>query len=80
MLCMYVNVEHKNWDNILPYVTFSYDTTRQETTRTTPFGPLHGREVTTMLDAMLPHNCGDTEDDDTDFTERAEEAIQLARV
>lgn len=79
MLCMYVDVEHKNWDRILPYVTFAYNTARQETTKMTPFALIHGRDVTTMLDAMLPHDC-DSETDAADFTERAEEARQLARV
>lgn len=77
---MYVDVEHKNWDQILPYVTFAYNTARQETTRMTPFSLLHGREVTTMLDAMLPHDSSDSETDAADFTARAEEARQLARV
>lgn len=80
MLCMYVDVEHKNWDTILPYVTFAYNTARQETTKMTPFALVHGREVTTMLDAMLPHDCNGSDADAADFTERAEEARQLARV
>lgn len=80
MLCMYVDVEHKNWDTILPYITFAYNTARQETTKMTPFALVHGREVTTMLDAMLPHDCNGSDGDAADFTERAEEARQLARV
>uniref|UniRef100_A0A6G5AC55 Putative tick transposon n=1 Tax=Rhipicephalus microplus TaxID=6941 RepID=A0A6G5AC55_RHIMP len=37
MISMYVDTEHKNWDQILPYVTFAYNTARQETTGMTPF-------------------------------------------
>ncbi|GFT93439.1 retrovirus-related Pol polyprotein from transposon 412 [Trichonephila clavipes] len=29
---MYVDVEQKNWDEILPFVTFAYNTAKQETT------------------------------------------------
>ncbi|GFV86131.1 transposon Tf2-9 polyprotein [Trichonephila clavipes] len=32
MLSMYVDVEQKNWDAILPFVTFAYNTAKQETT------------------------------------------------
>ena len=55
MISMYVDVEHKTWDEVLPYVTFAYNTAVQETTGVTPFHLVHGRKVTTMLDAMIPH-------------------------
>ncbi|GFW73446.1 transposon Ty3-I Gag-Pol polyprotein [Trichonephila clavipes] len=32
MLSMYVDVEQKNWNEILPFVTFAYNTAKQETT------------------------------------------------
>ena len=54
MIAMYVDVEHKTWDEVLPYVTFAYNTAVQETSGMTPFQLVHGRKVTTMLDAMLP--------------------------
>ncbi|KAM7298120.1 DDE-type integrase/transposase/recombinase [Ixodes scapularis] len=37
MISMYVDVEHKTWDEVLPYVTFAYNTAVQETTGVTPF-------------------------------------------
>ncbi|XP_064458652.1 uncharacterized protein LOC135368967 [Ornithodoros turicata] len=77
---MYVDVEHKVWDEILPYVTFAYNTAVQETTRFTPFHLAHGHDASTMLDAMLPHEPSDEENDALDFTQRAEEARQLARL
>lgn len=80
MLSMYIDLNHKTWDEILPYATFAYNTAMQETTRFTPFELVFGRQVTTTLDAMLPVDNGvltGTEIDD--FTERAEEARQLAR-
>lgn len=30
MLAMYVNVKHKTWDAVLPYVTFTYNMAVQE--------------------------------------------------
>ncbi|GFX29904.1 hypothetical protein TNCV_4750321 [Trichonephila clavipes] len=50
MLSMYVDVEQKNWDEILPFVTFAYNTAKQETTGFTPFYLLHGREAETTLE------------------------------
>lgn len=40
MLSMNIDVVHKNWDKILPYAMFAYNTARQETTRMVPFGLL----------------------------------------
>ncbi|GBL65687.1 hypothetical protein AVEN_131319-1, partial [Araneus ventricosus] len=81
MLSMYVNIEQKNWDEILPFVTFAYNTAKQETTGFTPFYLLHGHEAETTLDTMLPV-CPD--DVDNDYTSRmitrAEESRQLARL
>ncbi|KAM7285125.1 DDE-type integrase/transposase/recombinase [Ixodes scapularis] len=45
MISMYVDVEHKTWDEVLPYVTFAYNTAVQETTGFTPFQLVHGRKV-----------------------------------
>lgn len=79
MISMYVNVEHKNWDDILPYVMFAYNTARKKTTRKTPFSLFYGREVTT-LDTMPPHKNYGNEMNAEEFTQRAEEAKQLARL
>lgn len=80
MLSMYVDVDHKNWDRVLPFVTFAYNTAVQETTGFTPFRLLHGREVTTMLDVMLlPDPFVTTTENAAEYAQRAEEARQLAR-
>ncbi|GFY33720.1 retrovirus-related Pol polyprotein from transposon 412 [Trichonephila clavipes] len=81
MLSMYVDVEQKNWDEILPFVTFAYNTAKQETTGFTPFYLLHGREAETTLDTMLPFCPNDFDDNNiTKIATRAEESRQLARV
>ncbi|GFU79201.1 transposon Ty3-I Gag-Pol polyprotein [Trichonephila clavipes] len=80
MLSMYVDVEQKNWDEILPFVTFAYNTAKQETTGFTPFYLLHGREAETTLDTMLPFCPNDFDDNNiTKIAARAEESRQLAR-
>ncbi|GFW85439.1 hypothetical protein TNCV_144841 [Trichonephila clavipes] len=81
MLSMYVDVEQKNWDEILPFVTFTYNTAKQETTGFMPFYLLHGREAETTLDTMLPFCPNDFDDNNiTKIAARAEESRQLARV
>lgn len=81
MLSMYVDVDHRNWNSVLPYVTFAYNTAAQETTRFSPFRLVHGREVLTMLDSMLlPDECRETMSDDAEeITQRAEATRQIAR-
>ncbi|GFX04171.1 transposon Tf2-6 polyprotein [Trichonephila clavipes] len=80
MLSM-LDVEQKNWDEILPFVTFAYNTAKQETTGFTPFYLLHGREAETTLDTMLPFCPNDFDDNNiTKIAARAEESRQLARV
>ncbi|KAM7298845.1 DDE-type integrase/transposase/recombinase [Ixodes scapularis] len=78
---MYVDLEHKTWDEVLPYVTFAYNTAVQKTTEFTPFELVHRRKVTTMLDAMLPHEPVDDGCDDAHaVSQRGEEVCQLARL
>ncbi|KAK8765138.1 hypothetical protein V5799_032249 [Amblyomma americanum] len=80
MISMYVDADHRNWDAILPYVTFAYNTALQETTRFTPFRLVHGREATTMLDAMLlPTGSTSSVMGAAQFVRHAEAARQLAR-
>ncbi|KAM7287669.1 WAS/WASL-interacting protein family member 2-like [Ixodes scapularis] len=79
MISMHVDVDHKTWDEVLPYVTFAYNTAVQETTGVTPFQLVQGRKVTTMLDAMLPHEPADDGSPDAQVVaRRAEEVHQLA--
>ncbi len=56
MLSMYVSSDHTNWDEILPYVTFAYNTSRQDTTGRTPFYLMHGREAVLPIDVAIGIN------------------------
>ena len=81
MLSMYVGVEQKDWDEILPFVTFAYNTAKQETTGFTPFYLLHGREAETTLDTLFPYNIHDSEDGYVSrLVTQAEDSRQLARI
>ncbi|GFV07019.1 transposon Ty3-I Gag-Pol polyprotein [Trichonephila clavipes] len=78
---MYVDAEQKNWDEILPFVTFAYNTAKQKTTGFKPFYLLHGREAETTLDTMLPFCPNDFDANNiTKIAARAEESRQLSRV
>ncbi|UYV79189.1 hypothetical protein LAZ67_17001439, partial [Cordylochernes scorpioides] len=81
MLSMYVDVDQKNWDSVLPFITFAYNTARQETTGFSPFFLVYGREAETMLDALFPYQP-DYEEDEyiSHLMMDAEEARQLARL
>ncbi|XP_055944510.1 uncharacterized protein LOC129975469 [Argiope bruennichi] len=82
MLSMYVDVEQKNWDQILPFVTFAYNTAKQDTTGFTPFYLLHGREAETPLGTMFPlcpHEFSQEDDYVSHLINKAEESRQLAR-
>ncbi|GBM15783.1 hypothetical protein AVEN_262939-1 [Araneus ventricosus] len=50
MLSIYVDVEQRNWDTIIPFVTFAYNSAKQDTTGFSPFFLVHGRDIETPLD------------------------------
>ncbi|UYV63918.1 K02A2.6-like [Cordylochernes scorpioides] len=79
-LSMYTGVEQKDWDQVLPYVTFAYNTAKQEATGYTPFFLVHAREAETYIDAVLPYLPDEISDDYVgELVTRAEEARQLSR-
>ena len=53
MLSMYCNPNQRNWDQIVPYVTFAYNTSRQESVNCSPFQLLHGFEARLPIEAAL---------------------------
>lgn len=84
MLSMYVDVEQKDWDVFLPFVTFAYNTSKQDTTGFTPFFLLHGREAETTMDTLFPFHPEDVDGGSETYVQnlvlKAEEARQLARL
>ncbi|KZS06230.1 Uncharacterized protein APZ42_030414 [Daphnia magna] len=52
MLAMYVDESHEDWDEFLGFVTFAYNTARQESTNHTPFMMVYGREAVIPVDLL----------------------------
>lgn len=79
MLSLYVSADHKNWDAVLPFITYAYNTAKHEVTGYAPFYLLYARSPQSFLDTILPF----TLNEDTSIAQtlcRAEEARRLARL
>lgn len=79
MLSMYVTSDHKNWDEVLPFVTYAFNSAKHETTGYSPFYLLYARSPRHTLDTIFPFVVHD----DLSIAEtlcRAEEARRLARL
>lgn len=80
MLSMYIDSDHSNWDVVLPFVTYAYNTATQSTTGFSPFFLLYGREPSSTLDTILPYRPDASEFSPiSDVAQHAEECRQLAR-
>ena len=53
MLSIYINKQHTNWDELLLYITFAYNSSRQESTRRSTFFLIYGREVRLSVDVTM---------------------------
>lgn len=81
MLSMYVDTEHSNWDKVLPFFTFAYNTSFHSVTGFTPFCLLYARAPATTLDTVFPyHNDSGCDTMLHGISLGAEEAQQLARI
>lgn len=56
MLSMNFSSCHDDWDEIVDFMVFSYNTSRQESTGVTPFYSLYGRKATLPMDVALGNN------------------------
>jgi len=54
MLASFVNSTQTNWDLVLPFVTYAYNTSVQSTHGYTPFRLVYGREASSPLDRIFP--------------------------
>lgn len=79
MLSMYVSADHKNWDAVLPFVTYAFNTAKHEVTGYTPFFLLYARHPQTFLDTILPFSTNENASVAQTLC-RAEEARRLARL
>lgn len=62
---MYVDVEHRTWNEIFPCMSYAYST-GQEITELTPFDHVSRCCITKPLDIMLPADHGTTRNESTD--------------
>ena len=53
MISMFVDDNHRNWDEQIPYVMMAYRATEHETTGMSPNMLMLGRETSTPLDIMF---------------------------
>ena len=80
MISMYVSSDHRDWDETLGAITFAYNTSRQDSTRFTPFYLLYGREAKTPMDItfgvppIIPGN-----EEDADYPVRLAKTLKKAR-
>ena len=80
MLSMYVASDHSNWDQVLPFVTYAYNTAAQATTGFSPYFLLYGREPSNTIDTILPYKPDESESTPlSEAAQHAEECRQLAR-
>lgn len=81
MLAMYTDANQTNWDKVLPFITFAYNTSIQATTNFSPFFLLFGREASVTLDTILPYRSDATENHTlSEMASNAEECRQIARL
>lgn len=80
MLSKYVASDHTNWDLVLPYVTYAYNTATQSTTGFSPFFLLYGRQPSATIDTILPYRPDESEYRPvSDAAQHAEACRQIAR-
>ena len=80
MLSMYVASDHCNWDVVLPFITYAYNTACQATTGFSPFFLLYGREPSSTIDTILPYHPDPADCQPvSELAQHAERCRQLAR-
>ena len=81
MLAKFVNRDQDDWDVLLPYMLFAYNTSKHATTHYTPFFLVHGREATLPIDVSFPRaevdSTSTTQQYATLITQRLRQARQF---
>ena len=76
MLAKVTSKQQDNWDKMLPYVVFAYNTAQHENLETSPFTMIYGREGTLPLDvSVIPTPLPEWEH--KDYLENFQKRIQI---
>lgn len=75
----YISANQTNWDALLPYLTFAYNTYVQSTTGYSPFRLLLGHKALSTFDTLFPYATISENLTLPDVTCHSEECRQLAR-
>ena len=78
MIAAYVNVNHDNWDELLPQVQFAYNTAVHSTTNCSPFELMYGRQPRIPLDLFIPNAEIDLQLKPDDYAENLVSSFQSA--
>lgn len=81
MIAVYVQPDHKNWDTLLPFLTFAYNTAVQRTTCYSPFYLVYGRTPTTFLDVSFFSSHGNScQSSSEEYISRLAQSRHQARI
>lgn len=81
MISMYIRPDHTNWDTILPFVTFAYNSAIQKTTGYSPFFLVFGRQPSFLLDtAFFSAPASPSSPFSEQFISRIDHCRRLARL
>uniref|UniRef100_A0A6G5A9E3 Putative tick transposon n=1 Tax=Rhipicephalus microplus TaxID=6941 RepID=A0A6G5A9E3_RHIMP len=81
MIAAYIQPDHKNWDVVLPFVTFAYNTAIQRTTGYSPFYLVYGRSPTTFLDvSFFTCQVNSSPSSSEEYVSRLAQCRQRARI
>lgn len=79
MLSMHMDTQPTNWDDILPFVMFAYNTSLHDTTTFSLLYHLYARDCKTLLDTFLPYADSPCSEYVSEAIARAEESSQDAQ-
>ena len=68
----YVSLDHRDWDQQVPLITFAINTALQDTTRYTPFELFYGRPPLNRIEIALNHDGCDFTNDPNEYVRQME--------
>ena len=71
MLSQYCNENQTDWDVAIPYITFAYNTSVQQSTKYSPFELLYGKEATFPAEVALHKPTSGVPNVDEHFKQRS---------